>query len=147
MATKKRPSKKTLKNSSSTAVATKKTTKKTTKKVIGRPFKKGQSGNPGGRPKGARDRRTVIWEALKVLAERKGHTPEEVETALQVAAIEKAGKGSFLHYAELSNGLYGKVTDDIDIKSGGKSIADLIALAHNAKRPPTDTPAAGESTD
>lgn len=99
-----------------------------------KPFKKGQSGNPAGRPVGARDRRTVIWEALKRIAEKKKMTPEEVEEALQVAGVEKAIKGSFLHFAEISNGLYGKITDNMDIKSGGKSLADLLLLAHSDNR-------------
>lgn len=96
-------------------------------------WKKGQSGNPKGRPVGARDRRTVIWEALKLIAEKKGVLPEEVEAAIQVVGIEKALKGSFLHFDVISNGLYGKVVDNLDIKSGGKSLAELISTA-NARR-------------
>ncbi|MEP2085062.1 MAG: DUF5681 domain-containing protein [Bauldia litoralis] len=98
-----------------------------------KPWKPGESGNPKGRPLGARDRRTVIWEALKRIAEKKNMTPEEIEEAIQVAGIEKAIKGSFLHYSEVSNGLYGKIIDNVDIKSGGKSLADLINTA-NARR-------------
>jgi hypothetical protein len=37
---------------------------KTVAKQRGRPFRPGQSGNPGGRPKGARNRSTVAAEAL-----------------------------------------------------------------------------------
>jgi hypothetical protein len=36
----------------------------TTKKQRGRPFKKGQSGNPDGRPKGSRHKATLAAEAL-----------------------------------------------------------------------------------
>jgi Family of unknown function (DUF5681) len=35
-----------------------------TKKARGRPFEPGQSGNPSGRPKGARNKATVVIEAL-----------------------------------------------------------------------------------
>ena len=35
-----------------------------TKKTRGRPFEPGQSGNPSGRPKGARNKTTLIIEAL-----------------------------------------------------------------------------------
>jgi hypothetical protein len=35
-----------------------------TKKARGRPFEPGQSGNPSGRPKGARNKATVAIEAL-----------------------------------------------------------------------------------
>jgi len=99
-----------------------------------KPYKKGQSGNPKGRPLGSRDRRTVIWEALKRIAEKKKMTPEEVEEAIQVAGIEKSIKGSFLHFQEISNGLYGKITDNLDVKSNGRSLADLLMLAHSDNR-------------
>lgn len=36
----------------------------TAPKQIGRPFVKGQSGNPAGRPKGARNKATIIAEQL-----------------------------------------------------------------------------------
>jgi hypothetical protein len=104
-------------------------------------WKKGQSGNPKGRPLGARDRRTVIWAALKRIAEKKKMTPEEVEEALQVAGIEKGLKGSFFHYQEISNGLYGKITDKSEVEFKGKTLADLMTAAakttasKNAKRP------------
>jgi hypothetical protein len=106
-----------------------------------KPFKKGKSGNPKGKAVGTRDRRTVIWEALKRIADKKKMTPEDIEEAIQVAGIEKSLKGSFFHYQEISNGLYGKITDKLDVKSGGKSLADLLILAdsdnRNRKRPKT----------
>ena len=127
----------TAKNSTTTALSH---DVKPKKKVPGRPFKKGQSGNPAGRPVGARDRRTVIWEAMKALAENSKHlkikgfvieTPEDVEVAMQMAALTRAiAKGDFYMYQELSNGLYGKITDHMDIESGGKSLGDLIAMAN-----------------
>lgn len=95
------------------------------------PFEPGQSGNPSGRPLGARDRRTVIWEAMKKIAEHQGMLPEDVEVEMQVSALKKAIlKADFYMYQELSNGLYGKIVDNVDIKSGGKSLADLVAHAH-----------------
>jgi Family of unknown function (DUF5681) len=40
------------------------TAEKTPRKQPGRPFKPGQSGNPGGRPRGARNATTLALEAL-----------------------------------------------------------------------------------
>ncbi len=97
-------------------------------------WKKGQSGNLKGRPLGSRDRKTVIWEAIKKIAEKRDMSPEEIEAAIQVAGIEKAIKGSFLHYAEISNGLYGKIQEKVDVTSGGKTLADVIAAASHARK-------------
>jgi hypothetical protein len=110
------------------------TTAPKAKKVPGKPFAKGTSGNPKGRPLGSRDRRTVIRDALIRIGEKKNMTPEEIEDAIQVAGIEKALKGSFFHYQEISNGLYGKITDKSEIEVKGKTLADIIAAAAAAKK-------------
>src|SRR5215472_6494361 len=47
----------------------------------GRPFRPGQSGNPGGRPKGARNRATVAAEAL-LEGEAEALTRKAIELAL-----------------------------------------------------------------
>lgn len=98
------------------------------------PWKKGQSGNPKGKALGTRDRKTVLWAAIKRIAEKKDMTPEEVEDAIQAAGIEKAFKGSFFHYQEVSDGLYGKITDKVDVTSGGKTLADVLAAAHARRK-------------
>lgn len=108
----------------------------TTKKRRGNPqnlmaaWKKGQSGNPKGRTLGARNRKTVIMEAIRRLAEMQDMKPEDVEELIQASGIQKAIKGNFFFYSELSNGLYGKITDKMDLTSGGKTLADLIASAN-----------------
>lgn len=94
-----------------------------------KPWKPGQSGNPKGRRLGQRNRKTVIMEAIRKLAAANATTPEEVEELIHAAAIQKAVKGNFFFYSELSNGLYGKVTDKMDVTSGGKTLADVIAAA------------------
>lgn len=97
------------------------------------PWKPGQSGNPKGRKFGQRNRRTVIMDALKRLAEANSISdPAELEDMLQAAGIMKALKGSFFHWETLNDGLYGKITDKMDVTSGGKTLADIISLA-NAK--------------
>lgn len=100
------------------------------------PWKPGQSGNPKGRPLGARDRRNVIMDAIKRIGEAKNMSPEEIEDAIQAVGIEKAFKGSFFHYEAISDGLYGKMTDKIDHTSGGKTLADLVAIANGGSTRP-----------
>lgn len=117
-------------------MAAAKSTEEITKKPRGNPqnlilWKPGQSGNLKGKPLGTRNRKTVIMEAMRKLAAANGMKPEEIEEMLQATAIQHAiKKGSFFHYSEVSNGLYGKITDKMDLTSGGKTIADLITLAH-----------------
>ena len=109
-----------------------KSTGKSTKKKPGNPqnlvmpWQPGQSGNPNGRKLGQRNRKTVIMDAIKRLAEINERTPEEIEDLLQTTGMEQAIKrGSFFHYKEISDGLYGKITDKMDVTSGGKTFADL----------------------
>lgn len=109
-----------------------------------KPFKRGRSGNPKGRPLGRRDRKTVIWEALRRIAEIEDMTPEQMEEEIQVSGILRARKGSFLHYAEISNGLYGKIMDQVDVTSGGRTLADLIATANAHRRRKEADTATGE---
>ena len=113
----------------------KNTDKRGTTQNLRAPWKPGQSGNPSGRKLGVRNRKTVIMDAMIRIAEAKKIPVEDIEEIMHASAIDKAMKGSFFHYAEISNGLYGKMTDKTDLTSGGKTIADLITIAHGkAKR-------------
>jgi hypothetical protein len=98
------------------------------------PWKPGESGNPKGRKLGARNRKTVILDAIERIGKAKNIDPAELEDAIQAVGIEKAFRGSFFHYEAISDGLYGKLTDKVDVTSGGKTIADLIAAANGARR-------------
>lgn len=93
------------------------------------PWQPGQSGNPKGRKLGQRNRKTVIMDALKRLAEVNKLSPEDLEEMLHATGIQQAIKGSVPHYKEIADGLYGKLTDKMDLTSGGKTLADLISIA------------------
>jgi hypothetical protein len=96
-------------------------------------FKKGQSGNPKGRRKGQRDYRTLFWIALEHIANTHNMSPEQVEEALHAAGIVKAIKGDFYFYQEISNRVYGKPMERMDVTSAGKSLADLFAQLHGKR--------------
>jgi len=77
------------------------------------PFKKGESGNPDGRPKGQRNYKTIYREALIKLGELKGKTPDELEEALLSKAITKGLKGDFAFYKDVMDRIHNKATQPI----------------------------------
>ena len=82
----------------------------------GKGFKKGTSGNPNGRPKGSRNRRTIVLEALALLIDHKNPVTGEIEKmpavdAMTYAIIDKAQKGDVAAYKELLDSGFGKLKD------------------------------------
>jgi len=72
------------------------------------PIKKGEVRNPKGRPKGRRDVKTVIWEAMQKIADSQNMTAEEIETLLQQTGLKHALKGNHQFYQSINDRLYGK---------------------------------------
>lgn len=86
-----------------------------------KPWVVGQSGNPNGRPKGSRNRRTIIREILDHL-QVKGidlNTGEETDNLIPVAEritlaqVVKAMSGDTNAFRELMDGGFGKVADKV----------------------------------
>lgn len=75
------------------------------------PMKPGETRNPNGRPKGRRDAKTVIWEAMRKIAETQDMTPEQVEELMQQVGIKQALKGNHSFYQSINDRLYGKQKD------------------------------------
>lgn len=73
-----------------------------------KPFKKGQSGNPNGRPKGQRNYLTIYREALEKIADANDKTPEEIETMLEEMGIKHALKGNFAFWKDIRDRVHGK---------------------------------------
>jgi hypothetical protein len=79
-----------------------------------KPFPKGVSGNPAGKPKGTRNRSTIIKQWLEV-EERIKNPLTGIDERLQqqdlmtLAIIEKARNGDVNAYKELMDGCYGKI--------------------------------------
>ncbi len=76
-----------------------------------KPWKKGQSGNPAGKPKGARNRATIIRELLEAKAtDGDGQIADQLTRAL----IKKAAEGDVMAFRELFDSAYGKNTDKVE---------------------------------
>lgn len=102
-----------------------KTEKKTKKEDNLKPFKKGQSGNPNGRPKGQRNYATIYREALIKLADLNDKTPEALEEEMLSKAILSARKGDYRFYKDLLDRLYGKAVQSIDHTTAGKELGTI----------------------
>jgi hypothetical protein len=94
----------------------------------GKGFKKGQSGNPKGRPKGSRNRSTLAKQWLEVNQKVKNPITGEQETLEQqdimtLALIKKARSGDVAAYKELMDSAYGKALQKTDITTDGEKIA------------------------
>lgn len=90
------------------------------------PFKPGQSGNPAGRPKGSRNRQTIVKEALEAILEGSKQT---VVDAITAAAIAKAMTGDIPAFNALMDSGYGKLTDKQEIS--GPDGAAIAIMAPN----------------
>jgi hypothetical protein len=82
-------------------------------------FKKGQSGNPKGRPKGSRNRSTVAREWLEVDQRIKNPITGDDESLEQqdimtLALIKKAREGDVAAYKALMDSAYGAPIQLID---------------------------------
>lgn len=68
-------------------------------------FKKGQSGNPKGRPKGT----GITNRLIRILEENEGHVSEALAKAATAAAL----KGDFRFWKEIIDRVDGKVPDKV----------------------------------
>lgn len=76
------------------------------------PYKKGQSGNPNGRPKGSKNRSTIAKKWLGVEQDLKNPLTGDKETMSQedlmtLALIKKAREGDTQAYQKLLDSAYG----------------------------------------
>lgn len=82
-------------------------------------FLPGVSGNPNGKPKGARHMSTLLEEAIRKVAEDTGTSEDQ---AIVRALIEKAKAGDIRAITEVWDRLEGKPKQQTDITSGGDKI-------------------------
>ena len=90
-------------------------------------WKKGQSGNPNGRPKGARNRSTIARKWLNVKSRAMNPLSQEEEDMLQedlitLALIKKARQGDVAASKAVLDSAYGQPREQIDISADAPSI-------------------------
>ena len=83
-------------------------------------FKKGESGNPNGRPKGRRNRATEVRQWLEVAQQIKNPITGETETLEQqdlivLAQIKAARDGSTQAFNALMDSAEGKVAQRVEV--------------------------------
>ena len=92
-----------------------------------KPFEKGESGNPNGRPKGSRNRSTIAKQWLEVSQKIKNpitgkEEDLEQQDIMTLALIKKARNGDVSAYKELMDSAYGKIMQPTDITTKGDSL-------------------------
>jgi len=89
-------------------------------------WKKGQSGNPKGRPKGLRNYRTVFNEAVRKIAKGDTNiTPDSIESLIISNAIKNASKGNnFNYYKDIIDRLFGTAVQKQEVSLTSLEIKD-----------------------
>lgn len=87
-----------------------------------KPFKKGESGNPNGRPKGRKNFSTLYYEALEHLAKLNDTTADALELEMHANALKKARAGDFAFYRDTLDRLHGKPAQPLTGAEGGSLI-------------------------
>jgi hypothetical protein len=95
-----------------------------------KPFKKGKSGNPNGRPKGSPNTKTRLQNLLSLVqkVENKITGEEEdltVAEQMDIAIVNKAMLGDVKAYEQILDRLEGKTTQTIDLNNNVKGSIPL----------------------
>ena len=98
-----------------------------------KPFKPGKSGNPKGRPKGARSLSTILREMLEepidIVVDGKKERREFREVIIR-KLLKKANDGDMRAIQEIFDRVEGKAQQKIDHTSGGEAIPPIIKVMY-----------------
>jgi hypothetical protein len=80
-------------------------------------WKKGESGNPNGRPKGSRNYKTLFREAYMTIAKdlKLGKDPDALLVEILKRGIKEALKGNYPFYKDIMDRLYGKPKSEASV--------------------------------
>jgi len=104
-----------------------KTTGNTGRIQRGRPFPKGVSGNPAGKPKGARCFKSIFKDAAKEVAKdlKLGKEPDAVLKAIVRKGIQKGLEGDFNFYRDTLDRNLGKPKEEVDLNFRAKELKEI----------------------
>jgi hypothetical protein len=90
-------------------------------------WKKGESGNPAGRPKGSRNYRTLFREAYMAIAKdlKLGKDPDILLVEILKRGIKEALKGNYSFYKDILDRLYGKPKSETSVNLREERLAEL----------------------
>ncbi len=97
-------------------------------------LEKGETANPNGRPKGTRNRATIVREWLETMESYVNPITKEKERLSQadiitLALINKARKGDVAAFKELMDSCFGKIANQIDVND----ITPIIKVTQEQK--------------
>lgn len=91
-------------------------------------FQEGQSGNPGGRPLGAKNRSTILREIFDMQEKDKEGNTQTKEYLIHKAQTDKAQAGDTQAYNAIMDNVYGKQTQPINTTITDRKQVDREAL-------------------
>jgi len=91
-------------------------------------WKPGQSGNPAGRPKGAKNFTTLFEKAVKEVAKKLelGEDPDAVEIQIIQRGIKEALAGKYQFYKDIFDRIYGQPKQPIDVDFKPTPLLDAV---------------------
>jgi len=94
----------------------------------------GVSGNPAGRPPGSQNFSTLFRKAVKEMAKKLklGEDPDSVEIEIIKRGIKEALDGKYPFYKDIFDRLYGKPTENIDLRSSETTYNFFINIIKDA---------------
>jgi hypothetical protein len=90
-------------------------------------WKKGQSGNPDGKPPGTLDFKTKWFNFIKKIADQNELKPEDIDDQIFAVVLKEIRAGNFQFYKDTKDRIHGKASESMDLTSGGKPIVINVA--------------------
>jgi hypothetical protein len=87
-----------------------------------KPYKKGVSGNPQGRPVGAKSYNTLFDKALRKVAQENKINLKDPEVQLLTRGLIEALKGNYSFYRDLLDRRFGRPKESVEVTGGSLPI-------------------------